>query len=56
MSLRGKLTVHVLSNVLVGTGNDNGKSQEPELRPRDHFERVLIKFGVDLKPGTSPTR
>ncbi|UYO54604.1 caspase family protein [Rhodopseudomonas palustris] len=28
---------------------DNGRGQEPDLRPRDNFDRVVIRFGADLQ-------
>jgi Caspase domain len=33
---------------------DSGKGQEPDLRPRDHFDRVAIRFGSDLKMSAAP--
>jgi Caspase domain len=33
---------------------DSGKGQEPDLRPRDHFDRLAIRFGSDLKVSPPP--
>lgn len=46
----------LLSYVIASIKNsvlDSGKGQEPDLRPRDGFDRVAIRFGSDLQLGTS---
>jgi hypothetical protein len=34
---------------------DSGKGQKPDLRPRDNFARVVLRFGSDLTASASPT-
>lgn len=34
---------------------DSGKGQKPDLRPRDNFARVVLRFGGDLVASASPT-
>jgi hypothetical protein len=35
---------------------ESGTGQHPDLRPRRNFDRVVIEFGVDLKPGPAAGR
>jgi len=44
----GDLLSYVLASVK-NSALDNGKGQEPDLRPHDSFMRVVIRFGTDLK-------
>ena len=47
----------LLSYVMASVKNnvlDNGKGQDPDLRPRENFMRVTIKFGVDLTLDSNP--
>ncbi|WP_454620426.1 caspase family protein [Bradyrhizobium cenepequi] len=47
----------LLSYVKASVSNsmiDSGKSQKPDLRPRDNFGRVVVRFGSDLTASPTP--
>jgi Caspase domain len=47
----------LLSYVKTSVSNsmiDSGKGQKPDLRPRDNFGRVVLRFGSDLTASSSP--
>lgn len=47
----------LLSYVKTSVSNsmlDTGKGQKPDLRPRDNFGRVVVRFGIDLTATGSP--
>jgi len=50
----GDLLSYVMASVK-NSALDNGKGQNPDLRPRENFGRIAIKFGTDLKSGATTT-
>jgi hypothetical protein len=48
----GDLLSYVMASVK-NSALDNNKGQNPDLRPRENFMRVAIKFGIDLKSNTT---
>jgi hypothetical protein len=49
----GDLLSYVLASIK-NSSLDGGTGQEPDLRPRDNFARVAIRFGADLKSSAIP--
>jgi len=49
----GDLVSYVMASVK-NSALDNGKGQNPDLRPRENFGRIAIKFGTDFKSGPAP--
>jgi Caspase domain len=45
----GDLIDYVLASIK-NSAMDNGTGQRPDLRPRQNFDRIAIRFGTDLKP------
>ena len=50
----GDLLSYVMASVK-NSALDNGKGQNPDLRPRKNFTQIAIKFGTDFKSGVTPT-